>query len=211
MTHRRLTASVTLALIATTTWNAKARSDDIPERWAQSVTIGGVPNLFQVNDSLYRSAQPTAEGMRRLKERGVTTIVNLRSFSSDRDEIGGTGLAYEHIYMKAWHPEHHEAVRFLQIATDPKRTPVLVHCQHGADRTGAMVALYRVAVEGWCKEDAIREMTDPRHGFNPIWVNLPEWIRELDVDAIREEAGIEAPRRTSPACEPVEAPIPRAA
>ncbi len=161
-----------------------------PEQWAKPVEVGGVPNLFRVSDDLYRSAQPTAEGMRNLKRLGITTIVNLRSFHSDRDEIGDTGLAYEHIYMKAWHPERKEAVRFLQIVSDPKRTPVLVHCQHGADRTGTMVAIYRVAVQGWTKEEAIREMTEGGYGFHAIWANLPDWIRDLDIDAVAENAGL---------------------
>lgn len=163
-----------------------------PEKWAQAVEAKGVPNLFRVSDSLYRSAQPTAEGMRSLKQLGVATIVNLRSFHSDRNEIGDTGLAYEHIYMKAWHPERKEAVRFLQIATDPKRTPVLVHCQHGADGTGTMVAIYRVAVQGWTKEEAIREMTEGGYGFHQVWTNLPSWIRDVDIDSVAEEAGLKA-------------------
>lgn len=167
-------------------------AEDRPQRWAQPMELIGVPNLFKVSDSLYRSAQPTAAGMQKLRSMGIVTIVNLRSFHSDRDEIGNTGLAYEHIYMKAWHPERKEVVRFLQIVSDPKRAPVLLHCQHGADRTGTMVAIYRIAVEGWSKEDAIREMTDGGFGFNKIWVNLPDWIQSLDIDAIRKDAGLPA-------------------
>lgn len=161
-----------------------------PESWAQAVDVKGVPNLFQVSDSVYRSAQPNAEGMQNLKDMGIVTVINLRSFHSDRDEIGATGLAYEHIYMKAWHPERKEVVRFLQIATDPKRTPVLVHCQHGADRTGMMIAIYRVVVQNWSREDAIQEMTTGGFGFHPIWSGLPDWIRTLDVESIRKDAGI---------------------
>jgi protein tyrosine/serine phosphatase len=151
----------------------------------------GVPNLHKVSDSLYRSAQPSAEGMRNLRAIGVETIVNLRSFHSDRDEIGDTGLAYEHIYMKAWHPEEDEAVRFLQIVANPRRYPVLVHCQHGADRTGTMVALYRVAVQGWNKEEAIEEMFQGEFGFHGIWDNLIQWINALDVERIKKRAGIQ--------------------
>ena len=92
-----------------------------PELWAQPVKLDGVPNLHKVSDNLYRSAQPTAQGMKNLKRMGIETVVNLRSFHSDRDEIGNTGLGYEHIYMKAWHPERKEIVRFLQIVTNPKR------------------------------------------------------------------------------------------
>jgi protein tyrosine/serine phosphatase len=158
---------------------------------SQALEAPGLSNFHKVSDSLYRSAQPTAEGFRSLKALGVTTVVNLRSFSSDRKKIGTTGLAYEHIYMKAWHPEHEEIVRFLQIVGDPRRQPVLVHCQHGSDRTGTMVAAYRIVVEGWSKEDAVAEMTSEPFGFHRVWRNLPKWVQELDVEAIRREAGLE--------------------
>ena len=150
----------------------------------------GVPNLHKVSDTLYRSAQPSAEGMENLKAMGIETLVNLRSFHSDRDEIGDTGLAYEHIYMKAWHAEEEDAVKFLQIVTNPKRSPVLVHCQHGADRTGTMCALYRVAVQGWSKEEALKEIIQGGFGFHGIWENLIQWINGLDIEGIKKKAGI---------------------
>ena len=161
-----------------------------PATWAEPIALAGTPNFHKVSNDLYRSAQPTAAGMRNLKERGIETVVNLRSFHSDRDEIGLTGLGYEHIYLKAWHPERKEAVRFLQIVTNPKRTPVLVHCLHGADRTGTMCALYRIAVQRWCKEEAIREMTEGGFNFHAVFDNLPEWIQELDIESIKKEAGL---------------------
>ena len=173
-------------------------SEKRPASWAQSIKLDGVPNLHQVSTDLYRSAQPTAEGMRNLKQMGIETIVTLRSFHSDRDEIGDTGLAYEHIYMKPWHPERKEAVRFLQIVTNPKRTPVLVHCLHGSDRTGTMCALYRIAAQGWSKQDAIREMTIGGFGFHEIYANLPKWIQELDIDTLRKDAGITTDAKQSP-------------
>jgi protein tyrosine phosphatase (PTP) superfamily phosphohydrolase (DUF442 family) len=161
-----------------------------PASWAQPIQLAGVPNLHRVTGELFRSAQPTAEGMQNLKRIGIKTVVNLRSFHSDRDEIGETGLGNEHIYMKAWHPEREEIVRFLKIVTEPKRMPILVHCQHGADRTGGMCALYRIAVQGWTKEEAIREMAGGGFGFHEIWKNLPTWIEKLDIQSIRKDAGI---------------------
>ena len=161
-----------------------------PETWAQPVKLEGVPNLYRVSDELYRGDQPSPQGMQNLKQLGLKTIINLRSFHSDRDEIGETGLAYEHIFMKAWHPEEDDVVRFLKIATDPKRAPVLVHCQHGADRTGALIAVYRIAVQGWSKAEAIREMTEGGFGFHPTWSNLPKWIQKLNIDRIKRQAGM---------------------
>ena len=163
-----------------------------PKTWAQPVNLAGVPNLYRVSDALYRGDQPSPHGMENLKKLGLKTILNLRSFHSDRDEIGETGLAYEHIYMKAWHPEEEDVVRFLKIVTDPKRAPVLVHCQHGADRTGTMIAVYRIAVQGWSKAEAIREMTEGGFGFHQTWSNLPKWIQKLNIDRIKRQAGIKS-------------------
>jgi len=161
-----------------------------PVSWTQPIALTGVPNLHKVSETLYRSAQPTAEGMKNLKRMGIETIVNLRSFHSDREEIGNTELGYEHVYMKAWHPEQKEIVRFLRIMTNPSRTPVLVHCQHGADRTGTLCAVYRIAVQGWTKEEALREMTEGGFGFHEVWTNLTSWLAELDVESVRKDAGI---------------------
>ena len=176
--------------VASVSWFNVLFAASRPSNWAQPINLHGVPNLHKVSDQLYRSAQPTAEGMRDLKALGIKTIVNLRSFHSDRDEIGQTRLGYEHIYMKAWHAEEEDIVRFLTIVTDPRRTPVLVHCQHGADRTGTMCAVYRLAVQGWTKEEALKEMTEGGFGFHPIWQNLLDWINDLDIGKIKQKGGI---------------------
>ncbi|MGB7575415.1 MAG: dual specificity protein phosphatase family protein [Thermodesulfobacteriota bacterium] len=178
-----------LALV-NTACGAETSATIRPAHWAKPVQIKGAPNLHKVSDTLYRSAQPSTEGMRNLKAMGIETVVDLRSFHSDRDEIGDTGLAYEQIYVKAWHPEEEDAVRFLQIVTNPKHSPVIVHCQHGADRTGTMCVLYRVAVQGWSKEEALKEMTDGGFGFHGIWENLIQWINGLDIDRIKRKAEI---------------------
>lgn len=164
--------------------------DPRPENWAQPLELEGVPNLYQLSDDLYRSAQPSAEGVANLEEMGIKTIVNLRLLTSDRDEVEGSGLEYLHIRTKAWHVEEEEAVEFLQIVTDPGHVPVLVHCNLGSDRTGTMCAVYRIAVQGWNKEDAIEEMTQGGFGYNWVWFNLAMWVRGLDIDEIKAQAGI---------------------
>ncbi len=153
-----------------------------------SIETEGLPNFYKVSDDLFRCAQPTAKGVQNLMAMGIRTIVNLSAFHSDRDMIGNTGLGYENIHMIAWPliPEEKQVIKFLTIVTDDKRTPVLVHCQHGADRTGTMCAVYRIVVQGWTKEEAIKEMTDGGFGFHRAWGNhLIQWINNLNVDKIK--------------------------
>jgi protein tyrosine/serine phosphatase len=81
-------------------------------------------------------------------------------------------------------------VRFLKTITDTNAGPFLVHCQHGADRTGTMIAIYRMAVQGWRKEEAIQEMTTGDFGYHTVWGNLIRYLNALDVEALRKQAGI---------------------
>ena len=192
-----LVSAVALALFFGVRSGDSITSTARPDNWAAPLQRKGLPNLYEVSPTLYRGAQPSAVGMRELKAMGIKTVLNLRSFNSDRDKLRDTGLAYEQISMKAWHPEREDVIRFLKITTDKNNAPVFVHCQHGADRTGLMCAVYRVAICGWTKEEAIREMTRGGFGRHIIWRNLVQFIRDLDIDAVKKEAGVEAVKATA--------------
>jgi protein tyrosine/serine phosphatase len=129
--------------------------------------------------------------MQELKKLGIKTIINLRSFRSDRNEIKDTGLEYEQIRVDAWHIRDKAVISFLQIVTDPNRTPVFVHCQQGADRTGTMCAIYRIAVQDWSKDEAISEMKKGGFGFHSILQNLVNYIRKLDIEEIKRNINTE--------------------
>lgn len=201
------TASVTVILIATllgsgcqslssderqisqpnVTWAAPSRV------WAVRLEKPGLPNLYRVSDDLYRGAQPTAEGFPQLKAMGVKTVINLRFFHNDQSKIAGADLAYEEIPMNAWHIEDEDAVRFLNLVADRSRAPFFVYCHYGADRTGLMCAVYRIAVQGWTKDEAIAEMTQGGFGFHAIWKNLVRYLRKLDVEKLTADAMTENP------------------
>jgi hypothetical protein len=53
-----------------------------------------------------------------------------------------------------------------------------------------MTTTYRIAIEGWSKEDAIAEMTQGGFGFHAIWRGLVDYVRKLDVERLKREAGI---------------------
>ena len=186
-----------LTLIGGCSTVAPAAAGPRPENWASPVAASpGLPNLHRVNSSLYRSAQPTKEGVVFLDaqaslanaDRPIKTVVSLRAFNDDAPLVPTvSGLRLEQIRFKTWHPEDEDVVKFLRIATTPALQPVLVHCQHGSDRTGTMVAIYRIAFEGWTKAQATDEMINGGFGFHPMWQNLLRYIEELDVNAIKEQ------------------------
>lgn len=169
------------------------RSDDPktrPASWATKLDRAGLPNLYKLSDGLYRGAQPDAQGIKELERLGVKTIIGLRSAHSDKAILGDAKIAYEAIPMQAWNMREDDVVRFLQLATDKNRQPVFVHCQYGSDRTGVMCAAYRVAVDGWTKQQAIDEMTQGSFGFHPWWQNLVTFINSMDVEQIKGKAGL---------------------
>jgi protein tyrosine/serine phosphatase len=150
------------------------------------IDINGVPNFYKVSEDLYRGAQPSAEGVKQLKQMGIKTIVNLRSVHSDSDEIGDIDIGREHIRFKPWNVETNEIEKFLDIVTDDTKVPVFVHCKYGADRTGFMCAVYRIAVCGWDKKAAINEMVNGGFGFHPVWKNIIESLNNLDDQKLRD-------------------------
>jgi protein tyrosine phosphatase (PTP) superfamily phosphohydrolase (DUF442 family) len=149
-----------------------------PEKWAVPMACVGVPNLHKVSDKLYRSAQPTAEGMTNLVALGIKTVVNLRHSHSDSDEIGGLPLKAHRIEIFTGNMKDKYVTDFLAVLDDTNAVPVLVHCQHGADRTGTLCAMYRILREGWTADAAIDEMTNGGYGYHSVWRNLPRFIRK---------------------------------
>ncbi len=152
---------------------------------------GGIENFAKVADGLYRGAQPSEEGLRGLRDLGVRTVVNLREHHSEKEEAERLGLAPVEIPIRAGvlgsePPADDDVRRFFEVVLDPKRRPVYVHCAKGKDRTGTMVALYRIEVEGWTPEEAIAEMQE--FGYHDVYKDLIAFVRRYDPRGFRPPA-----------------------
>jgi protein tyrosine phosphatase (PTP) superfamily phosphohydrolase (DUF442 family) len=159
-----------------------------PANWAVPVVRSGLPNCFQLTTNFYRGAQPSKNGMAALNAMGIKTVVNLRTFHSDDGKLAGTGLQASRLKLQPWKMSDEEAIHFLRIAGDTNNLPMFVHCQRGADRTGTICALYRMAYCGWTKDEAIREMKEGGFGFNPTWQNLVKYLEHADIKDLKRRA-----------------------
>jgi protein tyrosine/serine phosphatase len=158
-----------------------------PVFWATPTQLQGVANLYKVTDYLYRSEQPTAEGMKNIERMGIKTIIDLKVIDSDSDEIRGTGLHLEELSVKPWHIEDEDVVRVLRIIRKRENGPFLIHCWKGEDRAGVMIAMFRIIEQGWTKEEAIQEMVEGGYGFNRAWINIVRYVKQADVEKIRKQ------------------------
>ena len=157
----------------------------------------GLPNFAQVSTNLYRGAQPETAGFEALARMGVRTVVNLRSQHED-DLKPDAPLREMRIPMLADKPAIDDVKTFLRIVTTPTNLPAFVHCRRGADRTGLMVASYRVVVQGWDKAMAIDEMKNGGYAFFPGYTEIVDTVQALDPAALRAELGLTAPTPAAP-------------
>ncbi len=156
-----------------------------PENWAQPIKVSGVPNLYRVSETLYRCAQPTAYGFKELEKLGIKTVINLRSEHSDIKELAGTNLKYYEIPSQATEVREGDLMKFLKIVSNPEDAPYLIHCRRGADRTGLFVAFYRIVVQGWSREEAIKEMQKGGFGFNNTYTNIVKYLQTFDPEKFK--------------------------
>lgn len=160
-------------------------------QWAQPLADDEIPNFHRVSADLYRGGQPTAEGFRHLAAQGVHTVINVRRQHSDQELLAGTGLQYVEIPCTAWDANQiDKAAQFLRVLADANRRPVFVHCNFGGDRTGMMVAAYRLAMCGWSKQQAMEEMTAEQFEYHDIWDDLTAFINNADVADLRHRSGL---------------------
>lgn len=162
-----------------------------PAHWAEPITLEGVPNLHRLTPTLYRSEQPSALGMKNLERLGIRTVINLRAFNHDDEEVRGTSLRTERTKILTWRVDDRHVVEVMRMLKNSENGPFLIHCQHGADRTGLMSAMYRMIEQNWSADEALKELTDGGYGYHTVWRNILRYVRSADVERLR--AAIAAP------------------
>jgi protein tyrosine/serine phosphatase len=140
---------------------------------AEKLNFSGLPNSGRVNDFLFRGAQPRPAGYDDLKHLGITLVVDLHNRSEgsqrERHEVESRGMRYVSIptnYIDG--PTLVQIAEFLLLVRGNPGQKVFVHCQYGADRTGVMIASFRMAQEHWTPEQARTEML--AYHFHQFWL-----------------------------------------
>ncbi len=208
--------SISASNAVATNMTAALETSTRPAHWATLIAQGD--NLYQVDEMLYRSEQLEADDVKLLKELGIDTIINLRFFDRDDDQenlaeastntnpnlgVDGVGevdsahypLVFVNQPLLTWWIKPKQLAQILHRIKDEQQrgNKVLVHCYHGADRTGVTVAMYRILRQGWTVEHAKSEMIQGGFGYHSIWKNIERLLTEEKVAEVRAELALLEP------------------
>jgi len=140
-----------------------------------------IENFDKVDDKLYRGAQPNAVGIEALKARGIDTVINLRdpkdSWSEEESYVTNAGMAYVQVALNPLIAPSHERIERILGVISRSPGPVLVHCEFGCERTGVVVACYRVRVLAETNERALNDAV--AHGMSAWAVAIKGFIRHF--------------------------------
>jgi tyrosine-protein phosphatase SIW14 len=161
-----------------------------------------LPRFNRVNDWLYRGGQPTEAGLKQLVQLHIKTVVNLRDDDERaRVEEAATvaaGLRYINLPLSDFHkPNDQEVAQILSVINAPENQPVFVHCKRGADRTGTIIAIYRIEHDGWTDHQAKQEAERLGLGF---WqIRMKDYISDYYQRKLaKSKSNVPDPQRKSP-------------
>lgn len=170
-------------LLSTAPHQDAAKPAPTPPPFAEKLTLPGLPNFAQVNQTLFRGAQPKKNGYTELKKLGVEIVVSLREhadqISEERGAVEAQGMRFVSIPWRSFGPASNKQVaEFLELLRASPDKKVFVHCRRGAERTGVMLAAFRIAAQQWTPQQALDEME--RFGFRGLFFrHLKKYVRSL--------------------------------
>lgn len=154
-------------------------------------SVEGIHNFYKVDEHVYRGAQPTDEGFRYLAKLGVKTVIDLRGAGEGRRNeesvVTAAGMKYINIPMTGLTPPSEaEITKILGMLEDGATGPIFVHCQRGADRTGAVIASYRIDHDGWDNTRALKEAMS--NGMSFFQIPRQNFIRSFQPRTLAKTA-----------------------
>ena len=158
--------------------------------WASQIeapTPTGIPNFHQVNDHIYRGGQPSDEGLQALAKLGVKTILDLRredehSTKAEAQAVEAAGMRYVNVPMVGvLAPSDEQISKVLNLLDSTTQGPVFVHCKRGADRTGTVIACYRIAHDHWENQKALEEAKSD--GMSFLQVGMKRYVKDFRPDS----------------------------
>jgi tyrosine-protein phosphatase SIW14 len=138
-----------------------------------------IRNFDMVTPWMFRGGQPGKEGIQALADLGIKTVVSLRwspkLVAAEKTAVEQMGMKFVSIPLNYWNvPTTAIIDEFFDLIHDPANRPVYLHCFHGADRTGLMVAMYRITHEKWDFDRAYKDMV--MHGFHRFRIRNFKWV-----------------------------------
>jgi len=159
---------------------------------ASQPQISGVNNFHEVNEHVYRGAQPHGEGFTALAKLGVRTVLDLRGEKSEAGEVQSAGMRYIRMPWSGFKaPAESQIAIVLALLNDKSAWPVFVHCKRGADRTGTAIACYRIEHDHWTNQQALAEAKS--FGMSSTEVAMRHFILHFAISAPEPAAAILAP------------------
>lgn len=195
ITRKSLVMLIVVLVVFSATIISSASSGDKSSKKSPDTEIE-VNNFGKVTDFFYRGAQPKEDEYGQLASLGVKTIIDLRDDPKDYAEVTAKQLGLKYINLPMSdkdYPSSDAADKFLSVVNDKVNQPVFVHCAGGRHRTGAMIAVFRMKMQGWNVEQAYEEMKDydfyTRWGHKAMKKYVFNYYRELLVGRKIEQAG----------------------
>jgi protein tyrosine/serine phosphatase len=155
-----------------------------------------VRNFDKVSDHIYRGGDPTAVGLTELGAMGIKIDLDLRETSAatkvEKGEAEKLGIKYINVPMKPLSaPTDEEVEHAIAILGQTSAGPIFVHCRRGKDRTGTVIACYRIQHDGWSNKQALAEAR--KHGMSFAERGMQHYILHFNPVTVDEASKVKPP------------------